>query len=418
MAGTFPIEKPQRLVSLDAYRGFIMLAMVSGGLGFSAVAREFPDSWAWQALAYQFSHVEWTGCGFWDLIQPSFMFMVGVAMPFSHVSRRAKGYSIFRIGVHTVYRAVFLVALAVFLSSNSSRQTNFVFTNVLAQIGMGYCFVYLLVGCGFRIQLMAAAAILVRYGWYFYAYETPGPDAIAALGLPDDWQQFTGGLGAQWNKHVNAAAEMDRWFLDLFPRASSDPVVNGGGYTTLNFVPSMATMIFGLMAGNLLRSPRTLRDQCRLLIAAGAACLFFGLAVDGTIWPYFDWQWTLCPIVKRIWTPSWAVFSTGWTLWMLAAFFYLIEIRGYRRWAFPLVVVGMNSIAMYGMAQLVKGWVRGSLNTHLETVRPQLIEKTGWAIGDRIFDSTYGPILQSVSVLLVLWLICLWMYRRKIFLRI
>ena len=418
MADTFHIEKPQRLASLDAYRGFIMLAMVSGGLGFSAVAREFPDSWAWQALAYQFSHVAWTGCGFWDLIQPSFIFMVGVAMPFSHASRRAKGHSILRMGAHTVYRAVFLVALAVFLTSNSSGQTRFIFTNVLAQIGLGYCFVHLLLGWGFRVQLFAAAAILIGYWLYFFTYSTPDPDTITALGLPDDWQQFAGGLGTHWNKHTNAAAAFDRGLLDWFPRASSDPIVNRGGYATLNFIPSMATMIFGLMAGTLLRSPRTLRDKYRLLIAAGTGCLFFGLAVDGAIWPYFDWQWTLCPIVKRIWTPSWAVFSTGWTLWMLAAFFYLIEIRGYRRWAFPLVVVGMNSIAMYCMAQLIKGWVRGSLNTHLEPVRPWLTEKTGWAIGDHIFDSTYGPIIQSVSVLLVLWLICLWMYRRKIFLRI
>src|ERR1700722_9083743 len=86
-----PAAPPPRLVSLDAYRGFIMLVMASGGLGFVAMHKKFPDSGLWSFLGFQFDHVEWTGCAFWDLIQPSFMFMVGVAAPFSFASRAAKG---------------------------------------------------------------------------------------------------------------------------------------------------------------------------------------------------------------------------------------------------------------------------------------------------------------------------------------
>src|SRR5947207_2255007 len=127
--------KPTRLVSLDAYRGFIMLAMASGGLGFTEVAKHFPESKAWQFLGYEFGHVPWTGCAFWDLIQPSFMFMVGVALPYSYYSRRVKGQSYPRILGHTVVRSLILIALGVFLSSNGSPQTNFTFVNVLCQIG-------------------------------------------------------------------------------------------------------------------------------------------------------------------------------------------------------------------------------------------------------------------------------------------
>jgi predicted acyltransferase len=112
---------------------------------------------------------------------------------------------------------------------------------------------------------------------------------------------------------------------------------------------------------------------------------------------------TVCPIVKRIWTPSWAVFSAGWTFALLALFYGVIDVLGHRRWAFPLVVVGMNSIAIYCMSQLLKPWISRSLRVHLGS---------SWFAGD------YGPVIVSTSVLLVLWLFCFWMYRRRIFLRI
>ena len=116
-----PAAKPDRLISLDAYRGFIMLAMASGGLGFAAMAQKdgFSDSPLWQALAFQFDHVPWVGCSFWDLIQPSFMFMVGVALPYSYASRKARGESERRVFAHTVLRAVVLILLGIFFVGNS-----------------------------------------------------------------------------------------------------------------------------------------------------------------------------------------------------------------------------------------------------------------------------------------------------------
>jgi heparan-alpha-glucosaminide N-acetyltransferase len=404
MATAPSLDKPARLVSLDAYRGFVMLLMASGGLGIARVASHFPESRIWGFLDYEVDHVTWTGCSLWDLIQPSFMFMVGVAMPFSHASRRARGDSTAKIAAHVVYRAMLLILLGIFLRSEGRKQTYFTFEDVLTQIGLGYAFVYLLVGRGWKVQLLAAAAVLVGYWYLFYQHPVPGPGFdYASVGVPAKLQPFTG-LAAHWNKNTNFAADFDRWFLNLFPREKPFEF-NGGGYQTLNFVPSMATMIFGVMAGEWLRSNREPKKKLVRLLAAGAACLLLGMAVDQNIWPFVDRgrTWTLCPIVKRIWTPSWAVFSTGWTLWMLAAFFWLIEIRGLRRWAFPLVVVGMNSIAMYVLAHTPAGWVRQTLNTHL---------------GEDVFKGTYGPIISSLAVLFVLWLACLWMYRRRVFVRI
>ncbi len=394
-------DKPERLVSLDAYRGFIMLAMASAGFGIPAVAHALNEqglgSPFWDFFAYQTDHAPWVGCSFWDLIQPSFMFMVGVALPYSYASRLSRGESQGKMFAHAVWRAFALVLLAVFLSSPAyvtphapaqgvavgaagvllkrhDPMTNWVFTNVLAQIGLGYVFVYLLVGRGLRVQLGVIAAIFVGYTLFFALYPTGG-----------DWF-------SHWQKNANAAHAFDVWFLNLFPRPERF-YFNEGGYQTLNFVPSLITMILGLMAGEMLRGPRQPWDKFRVLVAAGAACLALGWLAGQVV----------CPLVKRIWTPSWAVYSAGWTFLMLAAFYWVIDLRGRRGWAFPLVVVGMNSIAMYCMSMQMKPWVRENLRTHL---------------GSSLFAGPYGPIALSAGVLLVLWLVCLWLYRRKIFLRI
>src|SRR5262249_54442501 len=127
-------EKPARLMSLDAYRGFIMLAMASsfgGALAKYAKNAGRTADPVYQFLAYQFEHVSWTGCSFWDLIQPSFMFMVGVAMPYSYASRKAKGDSEAKIFVHVLIRSVILIFLGIFLESNGKQRTNFTFVNVL-----------------------------------------------------------------------------------------------------------------------------------------------------------------------------------------------------------------------------------------------------------------------------------------------
>src|SRR5262249_26226224 len=153
------------------------------------VARNFPDSPVWQFLGLQTDHVAWVGCVLWDLIQPSFMFMVGVAMPFSIASRRARRGSESNIVAHAVSRALSLVLLSIFLQSNWSRQTDFHFVNVLAQIGLGYFFLYLLLGRGMRVQLAALAGILIGYWLLFFLWPQPGPDFdYRAVGWNKNWQ--------------------------------------------------------------------------------------------------------------------------------------------------------------------------------------------------------------------------------------
>ncbi|MHA3774010.1 acyltransferase family protein [Verrucomicrobiota bacterium sgz303538] len=391
-----PAPRPARLVSLDAYRGFVMLLMISAGLNIPKVAAGFKDSAVWQFLAHQTDHAAWRGCTVWDLIQPSFMFMVGVALPYSVAARSAQGQPFGKLFLHALWRAFALVALGLFLSSTGRQITNFSFAIVLAQIGLGYPFLWLLAWTKPRTQFVAAILILVGYWAAFALYPIPPADfSYQQVGVPPDWSFFQG-FEAHWQKNANFAASVDQWFLNLFPQEKRFEF-NVGGYETLNFIPSLATMIFGLIAGGILRGERSGEAKFRWLGGAGLVAL-----AVGAMWDFSG----LCPMVKRIWTPSFAIFSAGWAFLLLAIFYGIIDLRGHRRWAFPLVVAGMNSIALYCMSMLLKPWIRERLKLHL---------------GRQVFESfgaTYAPMVEMASILIVLWLIAFWMYRRNIFLRI
>jgi len=159
-------------------------------------------------------------------------------------------------------------------------------------------------------------------------------------------------------------------------------------------------MIFGLLAGGLLKSSRAGPDKARMLILCGVIGIVLGVALHAL---------GICPIVKRIWTPSWTVFSGGWVTLFLAGHYYLIDVinpTGSRRWAFPFIVVGMNSIAMYVLVHIATDYLTRSFVVHF-----------GRAPFD-LFGSTFAPILLGASTLLVFWLILFWMYRKRLFLKI
>ncbi|MEO1994480.1 MAG: hypothetical protein ABGZ17_04315, partial [Planctomycetaceae bacterium] len=258
-----------RLLSLDAYRGLVMLLMASSGFAIGKTISDHPGALTrtdlsqaatssqriWEMLEYQFSHVAWTGCSVWDLIQPSFMFMVGVSLPFSFARRKNLGQSAPLRMLHVIWRSLVLIALGVFLGSQSATGTQFNFVNVLTQIGLGYTFLYVLVNRHFVLQLLAVAAILGGYWAYFYQYEISASERQSVTTyiaeekeLPDsEWQQFDGNVDAHWNKHLNAAAHVDRVLLNRLPRTEPEWDgqkfwINRGGYQTLNFIPALATM--------------------------------------------------------------------------------------------------------------------------------------------------------------------------------
>jgi len=391
------VEKSrERNHAVDAYRGFVMLLMMAEVLQLSHVSRAFPGNWFWHVLAYNQTHVDWAGCSLHDTIQPGFSFLVGVALPYSIMSRMAKGATFPKMFLHALWRSLVLIALGIFLRSMHSTQTYFTFEDTLTQIGLGYPFLFLL---GFRPprwQWIALATILFGYwlAWALYPVAGPGFD-YQAVGVPADWSHHYSGFMAHWNKNANLGNAFDQWFLNLFSRAKPF-VANGGGYLTLSFIPTLGTMILGLAAGRWLIADAP-RVPIKKFVIAGAIGIAAGLLLHFA---------GICPIVKRIWTPSWTLASGGLCFLFLAAFGWIIDVRGHKKWAFPLIVIGMNSMAAYLMAHLFESFLADSFRIHLGEHSFQ------------VFGTGVEPLMRGLAILLAYWLMLFWMYRRKIFLRV
>jgi heparan-alpha-glucosaminide N-acetyltransferase len=386
-----------RLGSIDAYRGLVMFLMMAEVLELCQVASRLPGNRIWEFLCHHQSHVEWVGCSLHDLIQPSFSFLVGVALPFSLANRLANGQSKAWMTAHALWRSLILILLGVFLRSRGQGQTYFTFEDTLSQIGLGYTFLFSLALFSARVQWIALGVILAGYWAAFAIYPAPSSRFdFAAVGVNSSWSHHPAGFAAHWDKNSNLAWAFDTWFLNLFPRRRPFSN-NGGGYATLSFIPTLATMTLGLLGGGVLRSTRPGWAKFVWLSVAGALGLVVGWGLG---------ELGLCPVVKRIWTPSWVLFSGGFCFLFLAAFYMVIDLLGVRFWTFPLRVIGMNSIAAYCMAALFEAFINSSLKIHL---------------GERAFKvlgETYEPLLHGAAILLVLWLILFWMYRRKLFLRV
>ncbi|MFN9717662.1 MAG: acyltransferase family protein [Planctomycetota bacterium] len=505
----------ERLVSLDAFRGFIMMMLAAGGFGiltFSRIDEKSPlwqttDYEMWQRIGWHFNHPAWLSVyetwkvSFWDLIQPSFMLMVGVAMPFSDARRAKQGQSRFRRGLHALGRSTILVLIGIALYSRGNPQTNWTFPNVLCQIGLGYFFAWCLLHLQWFAQIIALVIILVCYWAAFYFNPPPADYDYKAVNA--NGEEILGGSWSAWSKNANTAYQFDSWLLPklrnpesdasaahdihsnltgwkfallpqenvpqlptalgagdftsdtsavndaMVPRAIGEPPAkpipttptdsrkpmtelqasaepekparpgwirkaffsnpmpyapNGGGYATLNFVPSIGTTLLGILCGQLLMLQSMSRwAKLGVLIVAAAACLGLGILAGQTI----------CPIVKRIWTPSWVLFSGGYVMGMLALFYLLFDIAPLKILAFPLVVVGTNSILIYLLGETISGWMKSDfIPRHLGG----LIEV---AFGPNALDPQwYQPITLSITTFLLYWVLLLWLYRQKYFLRI
>jgi heparan-alpha-glucosaminide N-acetyltransferase len=395
-APTTTVVAPRRNVAVDAYRGLVMLLMMGEVMQWAAVSHAYPGSSFWRVLAFNQSHVEWAGMSLHDTIQPSFTFLVGVAMPYSIASRIRKGETFVRMLPHTLWRALLLIALGIFLRSTHSAMTYYTFEDTLTQIGLGYPIAFLLAFARPRWQWTALAVILVGYWAAWALYPAPGPGFnYAAVGVPPDWHHNFTGFLSHWNKNSNLGQAFDVWFLNLFP-CEHPFLFNDGGYLTLSFIPTLGTMLLGLAAGRWLRASEPAIPMRRFLqtgaiLIAAALLLHFG---------------HICPIVKRIWTPAWTLFSGGVCFLFLAAFSWVIEVKNRRGWAFPLAIVGMNSIAAYLIAHLWEDFIINSFHIHLGQ-RPFAILGPG-----------LQPLLLGIAVMLTYWLVLYWMYKRKLFLRI
>ena len=222
--------------------------------------------------------------------------------------------------------------MGIFLRSMRSDRTNFTFEDTLTQIGLGYVFLFALGFRPVRDQLIALGVILVGYWAAFALYPVSGDaPTSSAFGVPANWPHRLTGFAGHWNKNQNVARafrlSLVSWIFcyrlkHLFVARC------GGGYCTLSFIPTLGTMILGLLAGNVLKSDQPNNRKPGALIIAGLACLVTGWALG---------EAGICPVVKRIWTPSWVLFSGGWCFLILAILYAITDLVQIRFWAFPLV---------------------------------------------------------------------------------
>jgi predicted acyltransferase len=333
------------------------------------------------------------GCSLHDMIQPSFTFLVGVVLPFS-IANQSK---INNGGIlKTLKRSLILVLLGVFLRSMDSNITNWTFEDTLSQIGLGYTFLYVLAFRSIKFQIIAFCCILFFYWLAFAIYPLPGTNFdFNFVGISQNWDNNLSGFAAHWNKNTNLAWAFDHWFMNLFQR-ESPYTANMGGYVTLSFIPTLATMILGLLAGNILKNSHNTTKIKHFSIYA------IVLIIIGLVFHFIG----INPIVKRIWTPSWVLFSGGICYLFLVLFYFLVDVKKYALPFFWLKVIGMNSIAAYVFAHTIVGFIKKSFEIHFG------------ANVFNFFGKNYESLFSGSVILIALWFFLFWMYKKKLFIRI
>lgn len=363
---------PQRIIAIDALRGFDMFWITGGkSLVFSITAILFLKFPGFQsALDHHFHHVPWgERLVFYDLIMPLFLFIVGASMPFSFARRLEDGQSKTALYRKILTRVAILWVIGMVKQGDLLRfdpGTLRLYSNTLQAIAAGYLIGgVVMLNCGIRGQGIATAVLLLLY-WALLS-----------------WVPFGGHPAGTIADKVNLAQHVDAWLFGSFTDASSYT----WGLSSLGFG---ATVLFGILAGHILRGQSDGWRKLYLLVASGVA-----LIVVGELWNLVH------PINKYIWTSSMAVWTAGWCFLMLAAFYLVIDLLGYRKWAFLFVVLGANALVAYMADFFIRFDDIAALIFHGE-------QRMGIS----------GNLLQAAASFMLLWLGLYWMYQKKIFVRI
>ena len=360
----------KRIASIDALRGFDMFWITGGEEIIHALHKTAPSP-AMNTLDAQFQHVPWAGFHFYDLIFPLFLFVVGAVLPFSLTKRLEAGANRTELYRHLVRRLVLLFLLG--LVYNGLLGFNFHdlrIAGVLQRIAICY-FVAALVVMNTSVQGQAAVAGGILLAYWAVMMLVPVPGFGAGVLTPQG----------------NLASFIDRHLLP-HPYCC---FASGDNEGILSTIPAIATTLMGVLAGHWLRSNRSPNRKTSGLALAGIASLVVG----------FAWSFNF-PIIKNIWTSSFVLVAGGWSLLLLALFYWIIDVRGYRRWAFFFTIIGVNAITIYVVWHLFDFGVISAIFVH------------GF-IGD---FGPLRPVFWAVSVMMTGWLFLYFLYRQKIFLKV
>jgi len=385
-------ENNERLMSLDALRGADMLCI----MGFSGAVMALcawlgaKDCW----IATQMTHVAWHGFRQHDTIFPLFLFLAGVSWPFSYASQLAKGRSTGTIIGRIVRRAVTLIVLGVAMSGLFSwKFATLRYDSVLAHIGVcwGIAAVLYLFVRSWKVRLAIAAALLI--GHWLVLVSFTAPDAAALLASTDPAvakkvAEYAAYGTGNFSFVGNIAGWIDR---TLMPGVLYEGVFDPDGL--LGKLTGTVTAMLGMMAGDLLRN-RSLSGNRKTLVLLGAGALSLALVFAAQPW---------CPVNKKIWTSTFVLAAASYSFFALAAFYWIIDVRGCRRWSFFFRVIGMNSITIYLLMRVV-GF--GSISRFFFSGFAGLCNADG------------SRFILAMGQVAVEWLVLLYLYRKQTFLRV
>ncbi len=357
------------MLSIDALRGFDMFWITGGGALFASLA----DVWdhpVTRTIHQQLEHVKWEGFHFEDLIFPLFVFLVGVVLPFSISRRRQRGQNLARVHLHVVKRTIALILIGLIMNGLLNfNWSEMRWPGVLQRIGLCYFFAALLViHTKWRTQACVAAAVLLLYWGVTMLVPVPGFGS--------------GNLTAEGclSSYVDQQVIPGRLYYGY-----------GDNEGLLSTFPAICTALLGVLAGHWLRSGRSGSRKAAGLAGAGLACLIAG------------YLWGLAfPIIKILWTSSYVLFAGGWSLLLLAFFYWVIDVKGYTRWSLFFAVIGMNAITIYFLQCFVDfgGIARfflGGLSEHAGAV---------------------APLVLPLGALMARWLFLWFLYRHRVFFKV
>ncbi len=357
-----------RILSIDIFRGFTMFLLIGEFTGlYSIIPHDVSDGGIISAINTQFHHHPWNGLRFWDLIQPYFMFIVGLSMPFAISGRIKKGNTSRQIFIHVLKRSFILFFMGWALYCIGPGKITFFFQNVLAQIGVTYLIAYLVMARSFKFQILFSLGLLALTEMLYRFFPVEG-----------------------FNHAFVIDENFGTWF-DLLYDGKSD-----GGWVSFNAIPTAAHTIWGVLVGKLLMSDEPAMKKFKQLLIAGSLLVVVGYSMD----PF-------TPIIKRISTSSFVIVSGGWSIITLALLFWIADIKKLnKRWPLFFGVVSMNSLFIY-------------LFSHVGGA--ELIESILHPFTYALFDwggELSAQIITSLLVWGVLWGLCYWMYRQRLFIKI
>ena len=369
-----------RVMSIDALRGFDMFWIIGGWYIFEGLHKALNNSTT-ASIMKQLTHVKWEGFVFEDLIMPLFLFIVGVVMPFSFHKRLGRGDSKKKLYIHIILRTLILFVLGM-IAQGDLLELDLtklkIYCNTLQAIAAGY-FISSIIILNMRVRWQVVTTVLLLLLFWALMMLVPSP----------------GRLADHLDQEANLAAFIDSFILRQFD--------DGLNYTwILSSITFACTVMLGVMAGHLLRSQVDDYRKVHILAALGIGTLVLGSLCGGWFFGIGKFYSGLFPIIKRIWTSSFVLFSAGLSYLLLALFYLVIDVWGFKKWAYGLVVIGTNAIFVYML-------------THLVNFR----SIAGRFVGG--LDKFVGPwnsFIHAAAGFVIVWLILWWMYRKKSFIKI